>query len=50
MSDGTRWVIGIIIVLVVIGLIAIARGPEHHRGDEVGERASGSVPIEVVVM
>jgi hypothetical protein len=26
----------IMIVLSMIGLIAYARGPEHHRGDDVG--------------
>jgi hypothetical protein len=36
MRDGIRWLIVLAIVLVVIGLIAYARGPEHHRGDDVG--------------
>jgi hypothetical protein len=36
MRDGIRWLIVLACVLVVIGLIAYARGPEHHRGDDVG--------------
>jgi hypothetical protein len=36
MRSGIRWVIVIAIVLVVIGLMAYARGPKHHRGDDVG--------------
>jgi hypothetical protein len=34
--NGLRWLIVALIALVVIGLIAYARGPEHHRGDDVG--------------
>ena len=36
MGAFVRWVIVIVAVLVVVGLVAHARGPEHHRGDEVG--------------
>ena len=36
MREGIRWVFVIGLVLVVIGLIAYARGDEHKRGDEVG--------------
>jgi hypothetical protein len=40
MRNAVRWLIALGIVLVVIGLIAYARGPEHHRGDEVGALGS----------
>jgi hypothetical protein len=33
---GRRWVLGVIVALLVVGLIAFARGPVHHRGQEVG--------------
>jgi hypothetical protein len=36
MIDSRTWIIGILVVLLVVGLIAFARGPEHHRGDEIG--------------
>jgi hypothetical protein len=48
MSDGTRWVVIVVVALVVVGMIAFARGPEHHRGADVGSRAS--VPPSVVVI
>jgi hypothetical protein len=31
-----RWLIVLVLTLVVIGLIAYARGQEHHHGDDVG--------------
>ena len=40
MSDAPRWVIVVVVVLVLVGLLAFARGRAHRRGDEVGERAS----------
>ena len=36
MRDAARWLIVLAIALVLIGLIAYARGDEHHRGDDVG--------------
>lgn len=40
MRNGVRWLLALGIALVVIGLVAYARGPEHHRGDEVGALGS----------
>jgi hypothetical protein len=31
-----RWLIVVFLALVLIGLIAYARGDKHHRGDDVG--------------
>ena len=42
MRDAVRWLIVLGIVLVLIGLIAYARGDEHHRGDDVGSH--GALP------
>ena len=36
MRNGLRWLIVLLIALVVIGLVAYARGPEHRRGDDIG--------------
>ena len=47
MPNAARWAIVIALALVVIGLIAYARGPEHHRGDDVG--ALGSSPAAVAL-
>jgi hypothetical protein len=37
-----RWAIIVVAALVVVGLLAYARGPEHHRGDEVGALVIGA--------
>jgi hypothetical protein len=42
--DLVRWAIVVGLVLAVIGLVAYARGDEHHRGDDVG--ALGSVAVQ----
>ena len=36
MNDTRSWVIGIVVALLIIALVAYARGPDHHRGDEIG--------------
>ena len=48
MSDVGRWVVGIVVVLVLIGLLAIARGPAHHRGNELGLRPPATPTLVVV--
>ena len=44
-----RWVIVLMLVFVVIGLIAYARGTEHRRGDEVGALRSATVAAALAV-
>jgi hypothetical protein len=41
MSDTRRWVLAVVAALLVVGLIAFARGHDHHRGQQVGVRALG---------
>ena len=36
MREVARWLIAAAIALLLIGLIAYARGDKHHRGDDVG--------------
>jgi hypothetical protein len=36
MEETRRWVIVVIAVLLVAGLLAFARGRDHHRGNDVG--------------
>ena len=36
MSGVVRWAVIVVAALVVVGLLTWARGPAHHRGDEVG--------------
>jgi hypothetical protein len=47
MDDTRRWVLLVVLVLVLVGLIAFARGPEHHRGQQVGASGDGA-PTAVV--
>jgi hypothetical protein len=34
--------------LLVVGLMAYARGPKHHRGDEVGTHGTKIVVVHIV--
>jgi hypothetical protein len=43
MSGAPRWVVVILVVLILVGLLAFARGRDHRRGDEVGDRAAAAV-------
>jgi hypothetical protein len=44
--DARTLVMTILVALLVVGLIAFARGPDHHRGDEIGA-VPGSVTVEL---
>jgi hypothetical protein len=45
MLNVIRWVIILGLTLVVLGLIAYARGPEHQRGDDVGALDRGVAAV-----
>jgi hypothetical protein len=45
MRDAALWVMVIAAALLVIGLAAYARGPEHQRGDEVGSHGTKVVLV-----
>jgi hypothetical protein len=47
MRDGARWLIVLVIALVLVGLIAYARGDEHHRGDDVGALRSTAARVDL---
>jgi hypothetical protein len=32
--DTRRWVLLVAVALVIVGLVAFARGPDHHRGPQ----------------
>ena len=40
MREVARWLILLAIALVLVGLIAYARGDKHHRGDDVGSHGT----------
>ena len=43
MDDTRRWVLLVVLALVVVGLLAFARGPEHHHGpQQVGGLGDGA--------
>jgi len=35
-------------VLLIVGLIAYARGPKHYRGDEIGSHGTRVVVVHIV--
>jgi hypothetical protein len=45
MRDVASWVVVLAAALCVIGLAAYARGPEHHRGDDVGTHGTKIVIV-----
>jgi hypothetical protein len=40
-----QWLLIFVGALLVIGLIAYARGPEHYRGDEIGSHGTKVVVV-----
>jgi hypothetical protein len=38
----------VVIGLSIVGLIAYARGPKHHRGDEVGSHGTKPAVVHIV--
>jgi hypothetical protein len=45
MGDVTRWGIVLVAALLLIGLAAYARGPEHRHGDEIGSHGTKVVIV-----
>jgi len=43
-----EWVLIAIAALLIVGLIAYARGPKHHRGDEIGSHGTKVVVTHIV--
>ena len=49
MGDTRRWVLLVVLALVLVGLLAFARGPEHRRGpQQVGAFGGGARPAVLV--
>jgi hypothetical protein len=48
MRRGVEWLIIVVCVAAVVGLIAYARGPKHHRGIEVGTHGTKIVIVHQV--
>jgi len=43
-----EWLLVLVGVLLLAGLIAYARGPKHHRGDEIGSHGTKVVVVHIV--
>ena len=48
MGRVVEWLIIAACALLVVGLIAYARGPKHHRGDEIGSHGTKVVVVHIV--
>lgn len=48
MRRGFEWLIVAACGLLVVGLIAYARGPKHYRGDEIGSHGTKVVVVHLV--
>jgi hypothetical protein len=48
MPRALEWLLVVVGALLVIGLIAYARGPKHYRGDEIGSHGTRVVVIHIV--
>ena len=48
MRPWIRWLLIAVGLLLVVGLIAYARGPKHHRGDEIGSHGTKVVVVHIV--
>ena len=48
MTNGARWpalLIVLVLALCLVGLIAYARGPKHHHGDEIGTHGTKVIVV-----
>jgi len=45
MRNAGSWLLALVLALCVVGLIAYARGPKHHHGDEVGTHGTKIVVV-----
>ena len=50
MEDTRRWVLLVVLALVLVGLVAFARGPEHRRGPQQVGADGGGAPTPVVAV
>jgi hypothetical protein len=50
MDDARRLVLLVVLALVLVGLLAFARGPEHHHGPQQIGAFGDSVPTAMVAV
>jgi hypothetical protein len=50
MGDTRRWVLLVVLALVLVGLLAFARGPDHRRGPQHVGALGDAAPIAAVAL
>jgi hypothetical protein len=48
MRRGADWLLIVLAAILLVGLMAYARGAEHHRGDEIGSQGATVVMVRAV--
>jgi hypothetical protein len=48
MRHALEWILIAVATMLVIGLIAYARGPKHYHGDTVGSHGTKVVVVHIV--
>jgi len=48
MRRGLEWLLIVAAALLVVGLMAYARGTKHYRGDEIGSHGTKVVVVHLV--
>jgi hypothetical protein len=48
MARVVEWLLLVAAALLVVGLLAYARGPKHHHGDEIGSHGTKVVVVHLV--
>jgi hypothetical protein len=48
MRRAIAWVLLVVAALLLVGLMAEARGTKHHRGDEIGSHGTKVVVVHIV--
>jgi hypothetical protein len=50
MDDTRRWVLLVVLALVLVGLLAFARGPQHHHGPQQVGTFSGGASVAAATL
>jgi hypothetical protein len=50
MDDTRRWVLLVVLALVLVGLLAFARGPDHQRGPQQVGALGDAAPTAAIAM
>jgi len=48
MKRAIAWLLIVVAALSIVGLMTYARGPKHHRGDELGSHGTKVIVLHIV--